>query len=328
MTTAISSTSCRRDGHFSHYHTTGDFLNGIDIWDDRMPIRAHAIAGQLSGAMKGTQPSADETRPLAWLEANLAGEFMIGGYSLSGVHEPEQAETYATQRGILKDANVAGSNVTAQPNWKKLPEIDSKDSSIAVRFHADHGVTVALDAETSMSDALCDKFEAELKPIVAFFNAFSWTKDDQINQTLQRNLNLVKAARGQNPSITTVTYAADGTVQRTTTSGRTAWNRNLLTAVLCTIAGLAIGLPWGSSCRRAGERIGFRQNPVNWIDEDFDRDPNVHKGRRWWVRNPRGALQRRVSQDARRTGCDTDDLPVKRSARRRCHLMRALPCIC
>ncbi|MCE5192722.1 hypothetical protein LLF88_02070 [bacterium] len=103
------------------------------------------------------------------------------------------------------------------------------------------------------SNALCDESEAELKPIFAFFSTFSWTIEDQINQTLQRNLNLVKAARGQNPSITTVTYAAEGTVQHTTTSGRTARNRNLLTAVLCMIAGLVIGLLLGmfmSWCRR------------------------------------------------------------------------------
>jgi len=381
------------DAHFSYNRMTGDFLNGVDVWDGRMSVRAHGIKEQLLAGTSAAKLSADEARVLTWLEANMAGESMTGGYSLSGVHELEQAQVYAAQAGLLKNTDyqnliqtaaaylspwarprllvnvasiprievqqqkmtslaggpawrariilhfalpsaeaavVADNSVTAQLDWKKFPKIDSKDGSItgyddlscgfsdtddgdylviltlhgfrtaaefqktlktlvdnagtnlldnttalraeyessypmdaaraaslqsagytwlqavlpAVSFNADHGVAVALNTAAPMSNALCDKAEAELKPIATFFSTFSWAKDDQIGQMVQHNLDLVKTARGRNPTIATVTYAADGTVQHTITSG-TAGNRNALTIVLSMIAGLAIGLLLG-----------------------------------------------------------------------------------
>ncbi|MCE5192721.1 MAG: hypothetical protein ABFD13_02185 [Candidatus Cryosericum sp.] len=52
------------DAHFSHCHKTGDFLNGIDIWDERMSCRAHDIDGQLLAGTSAAKQSADEARVL------------------------------------------------------------------------------------------------------------------------------------------------------------------------------------------------------------------------------------------------------------------------
>jgi len=110
----------------------------------------------------------------------------------------------------------------------------------AITFDAGHGVTVA-QGSAPMADALCDKADTELKDVGEFFKTLSWAKDYEIDKTLQNNVELVKATRGKNPSVTTVTYAADGTVQHTT-SGQSAWSSSLLTSLLYAAAGLAVGL--------------------------------------------------------------------------------------
>jgi len=380
------------DARWRYYRGTGDFLNGLTVWDTRASTRAHDIYGQLLLAgTSAVNPSTDEARLAAWLTANMAGESMIGGYSLGAIHELEQSQTFARQAGIadttvyqgmlksilgmlnlyntprlltgvsivpsieiqqqkLKDSAgtpvwrariilhqtlppseapfATTEPVSAQPNWKKgLPagdpaqqdsdpsriefgfsNVDANDyliiinastfstpdefqanlkkvvddygvnllynkpvasagpdeyyyppdarqaSSIqfagytwlqavtpAIRFDADHGVTIASGA-APMADALCDKADTELKDVGEFFKTLSWAKDYEIDKTLQKNVNLVKATRGKNPSVTTVTYAADGTVQHTTTSGRPAWNSSLLTSLLYAAAGLVVGL--------------------------------------------------------------------------------------
>jgi hypothetical protein len=111
----------------------------------------------------------------------------------------------------------------------------------ALTFSADHGVAIA-SGSVPMADALCDKADETLKTVGDFFRTLSWAKDYELDKILQHNLDLVTATRGKTPVVTTVTYAADGTVQRTTTSGRSAWNSSLLTSLLCAAAGLVVGL--------------------------------------------------------------------------------------
>jgi hypothetical protein len=374
-----------------YYRGTGDFLNGLAAWDTRVSTRAHDIYSELLGAgMSTVTPSADEARLAAWLTANMAGESMIGGYSLNAIHELEQSRTFARQSGIADTTAYQGmlksvlamlspyetprllagvsivprieiqqqklaypsgnpvwrariilhqtlppsevsfvwtEPVSAQPDWTKglaagdtaeqdsspatieygFSDVDADDyliiinvprfstpeefqaslqrtvdsygvnlldnrrvasagyddyyyptdarqaSSIqfagytwlqavapAITFDADHGVTIA-SGSAPMADALCDKAEAELKSITTALNTLSWLKDYQIDKTLQHNLDLVKATRGKNPTVTTVTYATDGTIQHTTTSGRSAWNSSLLTSLLYAAAGLVVG---------------------------------------------------------------------------------------
>ena len=69
-----------------------------------------------------------------------------------------------------------------------------------------------------MVNALCDRAETELKWIVATFGKLSYIKDYEIDKTLQHNLDLVEKTRGKNPSVTTVTYAANGTIRRVITT--------------------------------------------------------------------------------------------------------------
>ncbi len=380
------------EARWRYYRGTGDFLNGLAVWDTKASTRAHDIYRELLMAGTSTiSPSADEARIAAWLTANMAGESMVGGYSLNAIHELEQSQTFARQAGILDTTAYQGmlesilvmlspyetprllagvsivprieiqqqkltdasgnpvwrarivlhqtlppsdvpfapvEPVSTQPDWKKglatgdaaqqdsdpgtiefgFSDVDANDymiiinvsrfstpdefqanlkktvdgygvnllnnrrvssagpdeyyyptdarqaSSIqfagytwlqavtpAIRFDADRGVTIA-SASTPMADALCDKADTELKDVGEFFKTLSWAKDYEINKTLQHNLDLVKATRGRNPTVTTVTYAADGTVQRTTTSGRSTWNSSLLTSLLYAAAGLVVGL--------------------------------------------------------------------------------------
>ena len=112
----------------------------------------------------------------------------------------------------------------------------------ALQFDMDDGASVMLDRNTPMSDGLCDMAEAEMNRIIAMFDGLPWAGEYEIGKTLQRNLQLIQQNRGKNPSVTTVTYAADGTVQRTTTSRRSAWNSSLLTSLLYAAAGLVVGL--------------------------------------------------------------------------------------
>jgi hypothetical protein len=111
-----------------------------------------------------------------------------------------------------------------------------------ISFDADRGVTVTLDSSVPMSNVLCDKAETELKKIVATYGTLPWVKDDEIDKTLQLNLDLVEQTRGKNPSVTMVTYAADGTVAKTVTTERAAETRGTLWVVLAGIAGLLLGM--------------------------------------------------------------------------------------
>jgi len=96
-----------------------------------------------------------------------------------------------------------------------------------------------------MANALCDKAETELQKIVTTYGALSWIKDSEIDKTLQHNLDLVEQTRGKNPSVTMVTYAADGTVAKTVTTERAVETRGTLWVVLAGIAGLVAGLVLG-----------------------------------------------------------------------------------
>ncbi len=93
-----------------------------------------------------------------------------------------------------------------------------------------------------MANALCDKADTELKWIVTTFGKLSYFKSFQIDKTLQHNLDLVEQTRGKNPSVTTVTYAADGTVAKTVTTERAGETRRSIWVVLAGIAGLVAGL--------------------------------------------------------------------------------------
>ena len=115
----------------------------------------------------------------------------------------------------------------------------------AISFDANRGISVALNRRVPMSNALCDKAETELKKIAANYGTLSWSKDYGIDNTLQHNLDLVEQTRGKNPSVTIVTYAADGTVAKTVTTERAGETRGTLWVVLAGIAGLVAGLVLG-----------------------------------------------------------------------------------
>ena len=112
-------------------------------------------------------------------------------------------------------------------------------------FDADRGATVTLNPDVPMATALCDKAETELKKIVTTYGTLSWIKDSEIDKTLQHNLDLVEQTRGKTPSVTMVTYAADGTVAKTVTTERAVETRDTLWVVLAGIAGLVAGLVLG-----------------------------------------------------------------------------------
>ncbi len=379
------------EARWRYYRGTGDFLNGLAAWDTRASTRAHDIYGELLAAgMSIVTPSADEARIGAWLTAEMAGESMVGGYSLNAIHELEQSQAFARQAGILESAAYQGAlrsvlvmidpyntprlltgvsivphvevqqqkladsagkpvwrariilhqtlppsdvpfastePVSAQPDWTKglatgdtaeqdnspatieygFSDVDADDyliiinvsrsstldefqaslkktvdaygaslldnrraatadfdsyyyptdarqaSSIqsagytwlqavasALTFDADHGVSVTLGS-APMADALCDKADAALKTVGDFFKTLSWAKDYEFDKTLQHNLDLVAATRGTNPTVTTVTYAADGTIQHTTSSAAVR-TRTMLTSLLYAAAGFVVGL--------------------------------------------------------------------------------------
>lgn len=396
------------NAHFSYARAIGNFLAGVDTWETNLAMHAHAIQAQLlqAGTSK-TQPSADEARLLTWLEVNMAGESMSAGYSLSGVHELEQAQVYAAQAGLLKnagyesllksvtaylspwmsgrllinvasvprievqqqkmslangtawraritlhfplliaDAKTATTYGTMTPlNWTKLPELNAKDGSItgyddlvcgfsdtqngdylvvltfhgfrtaaefqkaltsvmsnasyallqtdvplpaqgwefypddaaraaslqsasytwlqtiapAISFDPSRGVTVDQSITAPLAGTLCAKGEAELKSIITFLSGFSWAKDYQLLEMPQRNLDVLEAAHDTAPSVTTSTYAVDGTVQRTTTGNRLAAQHNLLTAALYAALGLAVGLLFGLLLPRHGRKEPAQQ---------------------------------------------------------------------
>ena len=114
-----------------------------------------------------------------------------------------------------------------------------------ISFNADRGVTVTLNPNVPMANALCDKAETELKKIVATYGTLPWIKDSEIDKTLQHNLDLVEQTRGKNPSVTTVTYAADGTVAKSITTEHAVETRGTLWVVLAGLAGLVAGLMLG-----------------------------------------------------------------------------------
>jgi hypothetical protein len=115
----------------------------------------------------------------------------------------------------------------------------------AISFDVDRGIRVALNPNVPMANALCDKAETELQKIVTTYGALSWIKDSEIDKTLQHNLDLVEQTRGKNPSVTMVTYAADGTVAKTVTTERAVETSGTLWVVLAGIAGLVAGLVLG-----------------------------------------------------------------------------------
>lgn len=114
-----------------------------------------------------------------------------------------------------------------------------------ISFDASRGVTVTLDSSVPMSNALCDKAEAELKKITATYGPLSWVKDDEIDKTLQHNLDLVEQTRGKTPTVTMVTYAADGTITKSVSAEHAGEARRSIWVVLSGIAGLVAGLVLG-----------------------------------------------------------------------------------
>jgi len=383
---------------FSSYRVTADFLNGVEVWNTSPSTRAHRIYEDLKTAgVTIENASPEETRLLAWLTVNMAGESMAGGYTLAAIHELELSQPLAREAGILDDESyqnlfksasaylspwvnarlpvgvssvphievqqqkmdtiVGGpawrvriilhqtlpasdvpfvptdSNISSQPNWQKMPEIDNMTGLVkeyggissgfsdadpndylvvlnltevrnvdefnealtnmtglgatsllysrspmragadldysfpsgetnryplqfasytwlqaiapTIRFDMDHGVSVTLDRNAPLSNALCDTTETQMNQIIATFDKLPWTKDYQIDETLQRNLNLIQQNRGKTPSVTMVTYAADGTVAKTVTTEPAGETHGTLWVVLAGIAGLVAGLVLG-----------------------------------------------------------------------------------
>jgi hypothetical protein len=114
-----------------------------------------------------------------------------------------------------------------------------------ISFDADRGATVTLNPDVPMANALCDKAETELKKIVTTYGALSWIKDSEIDKTLQHNLDLVQQTRGKTPTVTMVTYAADGTVAKSIATEHAGETHGTLWIVLAGIAGLVVGLLLG-----------------------------------------------------------------------------------
>jgi hypothetical protein len=384
------------NARFSYYRVTGDFLNGVDIWRAKPSTRAHDIyQGLLTSGLSTTKLSPEETRLLAWLTVNMAGESMSGGYSLSALHELDQSQVFAKQAEITKNgeyqdqlygdlmylapfsnprllvgvsvvprieiqqqrmATIGGpawrariilhqtlppsdaqfarnDDVSSQPDWKTMPDIDNmtglvKDStgsiwsgfsdadsndylvvlnlpefrnaeefqkilnetvdqgygdsllqnrtptseeyqyyypvdaarnysiqsasytwlqaiSPTISFDADRGVIATIDSTLPMVNAPCDKAETELKWIVTTFGKLSYFKGFQIDKTVQHNLDLVEQTRGKTPSVTTVTYAADGTIAKSVTAEHASETSRPIWVVLAGIAGLVAGLVLG-----------------------------------------------------------------------------------
>jgi uncharacterized protein involved in exopolysaccharide biosynthesis len=96
-----------------------------------------------------------------------------------------------------------------------------------------------------MANALCDKAEAELKKIVASYGTLPWSMDSEIDKTLQHNLDLVEQTRGKTPTVTIVTYAADGTIAKSVSAEKAGETRRSIWVVLSGIAGLVAGLVLG-----------------------------------------------------------------------------------
>ena len=117
--------------------------------------------------------------------------------------------------------------------------------ALTISFDVDRGIRVALNPNVPMANALCDKAETELQKIVTTYGALSWIKDSEIDKTLQHNLDLVEQTRGKNPSVTTVTYAADGTVAKSVTAERASETRRSMWIILAGLAGLVAGLVLG-----------------------------------------------------------------------------------
>jgi hypothetical protein len=375
-------------GDSANRRVASDFRRGVRLWDTQQSTRAHDIYSDLLDAgLTTANASPEETRLLAWLTLNMAGESMKAGSSLLAVHELEKSQDYARKAGVLTHetyqtllrsvstylaswsnprllvdvSNVprieiqqqevtsiakgpawrarvilhlalpsmevppalgAHSNVKSQPDWTKAPGADtvpSMESGISdtdpsdylvilavpefvgneafrrqfqsavygtngalldierlhaegpdryyywsdanrfsrlqtagftwldaiapyVRFDTSRGIVVDVPGDARISNIVCDEAEAELKPAIAAFDKLSWTKDYEINTTLQHNLDLVEATRGKNPSVTTVTFAADGTASRTSTS---TGSRTALWIVLAGIGGLLAGAAMG-----------------------------------------------------------------------------------
>lgn len=114
-----------------------------------------------------------------------------------------------------------------------------------ISFDADRGATVTLNPDVPMANALCDKAETGLKKIVTTYGALSWIKDSEIDKTLQHNLDLVEQTRGKTPTVTTVTYAADGTVAKSITAERASETRRSMWIIFAGLAGLVAGLVLG-----------------------------------------------------------------------------------
>jgi hypothetical protein len=379
---------------FSSYRVMGSFLDGVEVWRSSPSTRAHEVYEDLRTAGLTTDnASPEETRLLALLTVNMAGESMSAGYTLVAIHELEQSQVLAKEAGILDSTGylnlfqsaaarlspwnrarlpvgvssvprieiqqqqtdvpegssawrariivhfafpasdvpfLPDNGVWPEPDWSTMPEIDNKtglvkDSSsmtwgfsetdpgdylivlnlpdirsaedlqqtvmnlastfaislpynrmpflaapyyafnypantarayplqsasynwllaIAphVSFDASRGVIVTLDAKAPISDALCATAETQMNQVIATFDKLSWAKDYQIDDTLQHNLDLIQANRGKNPSVTAITYAADGSVSRTSTS---ASSRSTLWIVLAGIGGLLAGAAMG-----------------------------------------------------------------------------------
>ncbi|MCE5193135.1 hypothetical protein LLF88_04260 [bacterium] len=49
-----------------------------------------------------------------------------------------------------------------------------------------------------------------MNQLITMFDKFSWTKDDQIDETLQHNLQLIQQNCGKNPSVTPTPMPAPG----------------------------------------------------------------------------------------------------------------------
>lgn len=383
---------------FSSYRVTADFLNGVEVWNTSPSTRAHHIYQDLiTAGVTIANASPEETRLLAWLTVNMAGESMAGGYTLTAIHELELSQPLARKAGILDDEfyqnlfksasaylspwsnarlpvgvssvprievqqqrmdTIVGgpawrvriilhqkllasdvpfvptdSNISSQPDWRKMPEIDNMTGLVkeyggissgfsdvdpndylvvlnltevrnvdefnetltsmtgsyatgllysrspmragadsgygfpseetnryplqfasytwlqaiapTIRFDMDRGASVTLDRNAPLSNALCDTAETQMNQIIATFDKLSWAKDYQIDETLQCNLQLIQQNRGKTPSVTMVTYAADGTVAKTVTTERAVETRGTLWVVLAGIAGLVVGLLLG-----------------------------------------------------------------------------------
>jgi hypothetical protein len=205
---------------------------------DQAGAIANASYAQMEYGFSDTDPN-DYLVILTWADVSSASQFQstLQDAASNCADLLMTARAYSYPNGYPSDAAMSSSLQSSIYAWFQaiVPTLG---------FDVDHGITMTLNPAVPMSDALCDKAETELNKLYAAYGSIPWWNNGSgIGKTLQHNLELVKATRGKNPSVTTITYASDGTATKTPSganSKNTPWI--ILACISCLFAGTAIGM--------------------------------------------------------------------------------------